>query len=173
MYWLFENLCQGAASCRCNVGYGGVAGGKAYGTCAPCAAGKFKSVVGDGDCSPCAADVTCNTGFFVDECSPSRDRYIYIYMCVHVYVFMYVCMYVLYVYTYIRVHDCMYVYVHMFYVLIRPPIPYITSSRCKRLDKFRPVKILLHKRTNPRVPPWNDLDNNFFLNLWSNHFVFF
>jgi len=70
---------------------------------------------------------------------------------------------------------CMYVfvYVHVCCVLIRPPIPYITPSSCKRLRKFRPRKSLLHKSANPRVPPCNDLDNLFVLNLWSNHFVFF
>ncbi len=60
---------------------------------------------------------------------------------------------------------CMYVciYIRVTYILIRPPIPYITSSRCKRLHKFRPKKFLLHKRTNTTVPHCNDL--NFFLNL--------
>jgi hypothetical protein len=56
---------------------------------------------------------------------------------------------------------CMYIriYLHTCYVLIRPPIPYITSSRCKRLHKFHPKKFLLHKRTNTRVPPCNDLND--------------
>jgi hypothetical protein len=94
----------------------------------------------------------------------------------------------------IKVDACIYIYmyVYMCYVLIRPPIPYITSSRCKRdlinfvlnsfysirrltqgpplgtssrckrLNKFRPKKFLLRKRTNPRVPPCNDLNNLFF-----------
>ena len=53
-------------------------------------------------------------------------------------------------YIYVCMHVCM--YISMWYVLIRPPIPYITSSRCKRLHKFRPKKFLLHKRTNPRPP---------------------
>jgi hypothetical protein len=57
---------------------------------------------------------------------------------------------------------CMYVCIHMCCVLIRPPIPYITSSRCKRLDKFRPVEILLHKRTHPRPPPYKDIIIYFF-----------
>ena len=52
---------------------------------------------------------------------------------------------------------CTHMYVHMWYVLIRPPIPYITSSRCKRLHKFRPIEILLHVRGYPRVPPCNVL----------------
>ena len=65
-----------------------------------------------------------------------------------VYVFTDV-MYVLYMYV------CIYVY--MCYVLIRPPIPYITSSRCKRLHKFCPVEILLHERGYPRVPPCKPL----------------
>jgi len=64
----------GAAHCACNAGYGGVAGGQAYGTCTLCAPGKFKSVTGDGDCAPCAVGVTCGTGFFVAECTPARDR---------------------------------------------------------------------------------------------------
>ncbi len=55
-----------------------------------------------------------------------------------------------------------FMYVHMCCVLIRPPIPYITSSRCKRLHKFRPVEILLRKRARPRVPSCNDLNNFFF-----------
>ena len=44
------------------------------------------------------------------------------------------------------------IYVRMCCVLIRQPIPYITSSRCKRLHKFRPVEILLQKRNNTRTP---------------------
>ena len=64
----------GAGQCACNTGYGGVAGGQAYGTCTACAPGKFKSVIGDGDCAPCAPDVTCNTGFFVAACTRARDR---------------------------------------------------------------------------------------------------
>ena len=54
------------------------------------------------------------------------------------------------------------VIIRMCCVLIRPPIPYITSSRCKRLHKFRPKKFLLHKKTNTRVPYCNDLNNLFF-----------
>ena len=53
-------------------------------------------------------------------------------------------------------------YVYTCYVLIRPPIPYITSSRCKRLHKFCPVEILLHERGRLRVPPCNVLKNVFF-----------
>ena len=60
-----------------------------------------------------------------------------------VYVYVYVCI------IRIIINTCC--------VLIRPPIPYITSSRCKRLHKFRPIEILLHKRTNPRAPPCNVL----------------
>ena len=84
--------------------------------------------------------------------------YLLIYMYVHI----------LYKYTRVCVHiymcRCMYlcIYIHTRYVLIRPPIPYITSSRCKRLHKFRPTKFLLHKRTHPRAPPCNDLNNLFF-----------
>ena len=52
--------------------------------------------------------------------------------------------------------------IHTSYVLIRPPIPYITSSRCKRLYKFCPKKFLLHKRANTSPPPFNDLNNLFF-----------
>ena len=48
-------------------------------------------------------------------------------------------------------------YVHTYYVLIRPPIPYITSSRCKRLHKSRPVETLLHERGYPRPPPCKPL----------------
>ena len=56
-------------------------------------------------------------------------------------------------------HKYHYIYIHMCCVLIRPPIPYNTSSRCKRLHKFPPVEILLHKRTHRRVPPCNELTN--------------
>ena len=74
----------------------------------------------------------------------------------------------------------MYVHVHTCYVLIRPPIPYITSSRCKRLNKFCPIEILLHKRTNPRVPPCKHLKKyvlkmydvkHFIIFLKKNHFI--
>ena len=51
-------------------------------------------------------------------------------------------------------------YVHMCCVLIRPPIPQIKSSRCKN---FILKSFLLHKRTNTRVPPCNDLDNLLFV----------
>jgi hypothetical protein len=40
-------------------------------------------------------------------------------------------------------HKYHYIYIHMCCVLIRPPIPYIPSSRCKRLRKFRPNRFLL------------------------------
>ena len=73
------------------------------------------------------------------------------YVCIYVYIYV-VCMY-------IRMHTC--------YVLIRPPIPYITSSRCKRLHKFCPVEILLHEWGRLRVPLCNVLKNVFFLK--SNH----
>ena len=63
-------------------------------------------------------------------------------------------------------------YVHTSYVLIKPPMPYITSSRCKRLHDFRPVEILLHKRTNPSPPPCNVLKNVSFIFFKSNHFMF-
>ena len=36
----------------------------------------------------------------------------------------------------------LYVYIHTCYVLIKPPIPYLTSSRCKRLRILRPLKFL-------------------------------
>ena len=39
--------------------------------------------------------------------------------------------------------------IHTCYILIKPPLPYITSSRCKRLHNFRPVEILLHERGDP------------------------
>ena len=55
-----------------------------------------------------------------------------------------------------------YVYIRTCFVLIHPPIPYIMFSRCKRLHKFRPETFLLHKRTNTRSPPCNDLNNFFF-----------
>ena len=85
-----------------------------------------------------------------------RTSYIRIHTHIHIHtqhtrMYIYACIYVC-IHMYIRM------YVHMCYVLIHPPIPYITSSRCKRLHKFRPVEILLHKRTNPRVPPCNDLN---------------
>jgi hypothetical protein len=61
---------------------------------------------------------------------------------------MYACMYCMR-----GMHVCTYV--------IRPNSPthtiYYASSRCKRLHKFRPIEILLHKRTNPRVPPCEPL----------------
>ena len=47
-------------------------------------------------------------------------------------------------------------HVHTCYVIIIP------SSRCKHFVILRPVEILLHKRTNPRVHSCNDLDNVFF-----------
>jgi len=64
---------DGAAKCACNTGYGGIAGGSVYGTCAVCAAGKFKSTVGDGDCAPCSQPSLCGVGFFLDACVPARD----------------------------------------------------------------------------------------------------
>ncbi len=54
----------------------------------------------------------------------------------------------------------MYVYTYVL-ILIRPPIPYITSSRCKRLHKFRPVEILLHKGLTQGSPLVNPLQNMF------------
>jgi hypothetical protein len=112
--------------------------------------------------------------------------YVYTYICMyHTYVCMDVCMYVqLYVCmyvrsTYVRTYVCVYVwyvysYVHMWYVLIRPPIPYITSSRCKRLHEFRPVEIFLHhKRTNPRVTPCKPLKNYVFKIDDVKHFINF
>ena len=59
-------------------------------------------------------------------------------------------------------HKYHYIYIHMCCVLIRPPIPYTKSSRCKRLHKFHPKRFLLHKRTNASPPPCNDLNNLFF-----------
>ena len=63
------------------------------------------------------------------------------------YVCMYVYTYVCIIHTYIRMYACMYVYtyVHTYYVLINPPIPYITSSPLCLLHKFRPKKFLLHE----------------------------
>jgi hypothetical protein len=43
-------------------------------------------------------------------------------------------------------------YIHTCYVLIRPPIPYITSSRCRRLHKFCPVEICF-TRKGAQGPP--------------------
>jgi hypothetical protein len=64
----------------------------------------------------------------------------YVYTYIYVYVCMYVCMYVC---VCVCVHVCMHVYtnVHTYYVLINPPIPYITSSPLCLLHKFRPKKI--------------------------------
>jgi hypothetical protein len=70
-------------------------------------------------------------------------------VCVILHTSMYVYIYI-WVYVYGYTHTCL--YVHMCYVLIRPPIPYITSSRCKRLHKIRPEQFLLHKRANTRTP---------------------
>ncbi len=82
-------------------------------------------------------------------------------------------------------------YVHTSFVLIKPPIPYTTSSPCERLRVLRPVEILLtygeeedthltsspckrlrilnpaknllHERARPRRPPCNVLKNVFCL----------
>ena len=62
-------------------------------------------------------------------------------------------------------------YVHMCCVLIRPPMPYITSSCCKRLHKFRPIEILRQKRTNPRVPPCKPLKKYVFRFYDVKHFI--
>ena len=81
----------------------------------------------------------------------------YIYICMRIYIRIrmiraYICMYV-YIDTCRAASSniCMYIhtYIHMCCVLICPPILYITSSRCTRLHKLRPIEILLHKRTNP------------------------
>ena len=73
---------------------------------------------------------------------------------------------------YVRMYVYTYVYVYTCYVLIRPPIPYITSSRCKRLHEFRPVEIFLHhKRTNPRVTPCKPLKNYVFKIDDVKHFI--
>jgi len=56
----------------------------------------------------------------------------YTYICMYVYICIHICMYM-------DTYVCM--YVHTCYVLIKPPMPYITSSRSKRLHKFRPVEI--------------------------------
>jgi len=76
-----------------------------------------------------------------DACLQSQRSapvYVCMYMYVCVYVCMCVCMYVcMYVCMFVCMHVCMYVYTYC--VLIKPPIPYIASSRCKRLDKLRPV----------------------------------
>ena len=76
----------------------------------------------------------------------------------NIHIFMYGHMYI-----YKDIHICMYMdtyvcmYVHTCCVLIKPPMPYITSSRCKRLHKFRPVQNLLHERGYPRAPPCKPL----------------
>jgi len=67
-------------------------------------------------------------------------------VCVCVCVCVYECMYT-YVYTYVC--DT---YIHTCYVLISPPIPYITSSRCKRLRILRPVEIMFFLSFR-RAPP--------------------
>ena len=62
----------------------------------------------------------------------------YMYLCVGMYVYMYECMYeCMYVcmYTYVYTYVCN-TYIYTCYVLISPPIPYITSSRCKRGTTF-------------------------------------
>ena len=64
---------EGASRCACNVGYAGVAGGFVYGTCTVCAAGKFKSLVGDRGCEPCSEPSACDVGFFLDDCVAARD----------------------------------------------------------------------------------------------------
>ncbi len=58
-----------------------------------------------------------------------------LYVCMNfffgcMYIRMYVCMYIhTYVCIYIRMYVCMYVcMIHTYYVLINPPMPYITSS---------------------------------------------
>jgi hypothetical protein len=93
------------------------------------------------------------------------NTYVCIYACMHL------CMYIR---TYVRMYTyrmwSVGMYVHTCYVLIKPTMPYITSSRCKRLHKFRPVEILLHEKGYPRVPPCNVLKNVFF--FLSNHFIF-
>jgi hypothetical protein len=48
---------------------------------------------------------------------------------------------------------------------------YMTSACCKRLRILRPVKILLHKRARPRVPPCDVLKKCLFYFFKSNHFI--
>ena len=59
------------------------------------------------------------------------------------YIYTHICIYIhIYIYVYICIHICMYVcIIHTYYVLINPPIPYITSSPLCLLHKFRPKKI--------------------------------
>ena len=64
---------EGASRCACGVGYAGIAGGSVYGTCARCPVGKFKSVVGDGECEPCSQPEACDVGFFLNDCVAERD----------------------------------------------------------------------------------------------------
>ena len=47
----------------------------------------------------------------------------------------------------------------------------MTSACCKRLRILRPVKILLHKRARPRVPPCDVLKKCLFYFFKSNHFI--
>ena len=65
----------GAAGCACNAGYGGIAGGQAYGTCSQCPAGKFNGDVADGECMPCSSPrPACAVGFYSADCIPARDH---------------------------------------------------------------------------------------------------
>ena len=61
-------------------------------------------------------------------------------------------------------------YVRTCYV---PTNPFIPSSRCKHFVILRPVEILLHKRTNPRVPPCEPLQKYVFKIYDVNHFIQF
>ena len=96
----------------------------------------------------------------IDRCraceNPRPKPYICTCVCVCIYVYVRVC-------VCICMYACMYIqtYVYRYYVLINPPIPFITSSRCKRLHNFRPVEILLHERGRPRVPLCNVLKMSF------------
>ena len=47
----------------------------------------------------------------------------------------------------------MYMYVHTCYVLIRPPIPYSTSSHSKRLRILRPDVFFASHESYPKGPP--------------------
>ena len=75
--------------------------------------------------------------------------------------FLHICMYVISFHNDAYIHVCMYIhtYVHTCYVLTNPPIP---SSHCKHFVFLSPNCFLLHKRTNQRVPPCNDLKNTVF-----------
>jgi hypothetical protein len=96
----------------------------------------------------------------IDRCraceNPRPKPYICTCVCVCIYVYVRVC-------VCICMYVCMYIqtYVYRYYVLINPPIPFLTSSRCKRL-----LLKFCFTREGAQGSPFVNPLNNVFSNLW-------